>query len=269
MELPMNRKRFLLIAPLLAASCSLIATWGTPAVATTATSDTPPNPFFGPTSCSSGAVASGSYVRLTIAGNCSISAGKVVVLTDLAIQDGASLDAITPQQLVVKGNATVGRGAVFGFGCGPASTPKCSTPPDDRIRGTLTAVNPLAVIVHSSRIFGAVLITGGGGGVNCTPIPLLGAMSPAFTAFEDSQLNGGLSVDSMRSCWFGVIRNMAGNNVSVTNNTFADHDANEIVNNFILGNLACFNNSPHAQIGDSMGGPNTVTGFKQGECAGL
>ena len=265
----MNRRRLLLIAPLLGVICSLVATWGTPAVATIATPDAPPSPFFGPTTCLAGAVAPGSYVRLTIAGNCSISAGKVVVLTNLIIQNGASLNAITPQQLVVKGNATVGRGAVFGLGCGPASTPKCSTPPDERIRGTLTAVNPLAVIVHSSRIFGAVSVTGGGGGVSCTPVPLLGTMSPVFTTFEDSQLNGGLSVDSMRSCWFGVIRNMAGNNISVTNNIFGSTDANEIVNNTVFGNLSCFNNSPHAQIGDSMGGPNTVTGFKQGECAGL
>jgi hypothetical protein len=265
----MNRRRLLLIAPLLGTICSLIATWGTPAVATTATPDATPSPFFGPTTCFAGPVTPGSYVRLAIAGNCSISAGKVVVLTDLVVQNGGSLDAITPQQLVVKGNATVGEGAVFGFGCGPASTPSCSTPPDDRIRGTLTAVNPLALIVHSSSIFGAVSVTGGGGGLSCTPVPLLGRMSPVFTTFEDSQLNGGLSVDSMQSCWFGVIRNMAGNNILVTNNTFGSPDANEIVSNSILGNLTCTGNSPQAQIGDSMGGPNTVTGHKKGECASL
>jgi hypothetical protein len=50
---------------------------------------------------------------------------------------------------------------------------------------------------------------------------------------------------------------------------FANTDANEIVSNTVLGNLSCFNNSPQADIGDSMGGPNTVTGFKRGECASL
>jgi hypothetical protein len=37
----------------------------------------------------------------------------------------------------------------------------------------------------------------------------------------------------------------------------------------VSGNLACYNNSPQAQIGDSGGGPNIVGGQKLGECATL
>ena len=40
----------------------------------------------------------------------------------------------------------------------------------------------------------------------------------------------------------------------------------EIVTNNIGGNLACFNNNPAAQVGDSMGQPNVVAGQKRGEC---
>jgi hypothetical protein len=265
----MTHRRLLLIIPLLAAVFSLVVTSGASASDTTHTPGTPPPPFFPPTTCSAGAVAPGSYVRLTINGNCSMPGSKVVVLTDLIIANDASFNAVSQAQFVVKGNVTVGRGAVLGLGCGPASTPMCSTPSADRIAGNVTATNPLAVIVHSTTIFGTVTITGGGGGLTCAKIPLLGTMSPAFTTFEDNTLSGGLSVDSMRSCWFGVIRNMAGSNVNITNNTFFNPDANEVVSNTIFGNLNCFNNSPHAQIGDSMGGPNTVTSHKRGECASL
>ena len=76
-------------------------------------------------------------------------------------------------------------------------------------------------------------------------------------------------VDNMRSCWFGFIGNVVGGNVSITNNRFADPDANEVVSNTIVGNLNCFNNVPQAQVGDSGGMPNIVTGVKRGECASL
>jgi len=53
------------------------------------------------------------------------------------------------------------------------------------------------------------------------------------------------------------------------NNTLADPDATEVADNVISGDLACFGNTPGAQVGDSGGGPNTVSGQKLGECAGL
>jgi hypothetical protein len=43
----------------------------------------------------------------------------------------------------------------------------------------------------------------------------------------------------------------------------------EIVTNTIAGNLSCFDNVPHAQVGDSGGAPNMVGGQKRGECASL
>jgi hypothetical protein len=46
-------------------------------------------------------------------------------------------------------------------------------------------------------------------------------------------------------------------------------DGNEVTDNVVSGNLACYNNSPQAQIGDSGGGPNIVGGQKLGECATL
>lgn len=61
----------------------------------------------------------------------------------------------------------------------------------------------------------------------------------------------------------------------VTNNVAADTsvlpgiDSSEIVTNTIPGNLICQKNVPDAQVGDSEGATNTVSGNQIGECAGI
>jgi hypothetical protein len=55
----------------------------------------------------------------------------------------------------------------------------------------------------------------------------------------------------------------------VTGNRFADPDATEIANNEVFGSLACFNNVPDAQFGDSVQPPNVVFGAIRGECKPL
>jgi hypothetical protein len=57
--------------------------------------------------------------------------------------------------------------------------------------------------------------------------------------------------------------------VTLIGNRMGDPDANEVATNVIGGNLACYNNVPHAQFGDSMGLTNTVAGKKLGECKAL
>jgi hypothetical protein len=66
-----------------------------------------------------------------------------------------------------------------------------------------------------------------------------------------------------------LIRTQVGGSVRIVGNRMGDPDAMEIVTNTIGGNLACFNNVPHAQIGDSGGLPNVVGGQKRGECRHL
>jgi hypothetical protein len=39
--------------------------------------------------------------------------------------------------------------------------------------------------------------------------------------------------------------------------------------NRVLGDLACFDNDPVAQVGDSGGAPNVVSGHARGECEAL
>lgn len=215
--------------------------------------------------CKSGDVAPGTYKSLTIKGVCSISAGKVTVRGKLEIEKNAAFfvfsDAAT---LVVKGNVSVEDGGLFVLGCLESG---CSTT-HDRINGNIRADEPLALIFHHNTINGNISLRGGGGGLNCNPSPLLQG-SPVFSDFEDNDLDGNVSVSGLRSCWFGFIRNRVAGNVSLHNNSFADPDANEVVTNFVHGNLACFDNNPHAQIGDSAGAPNVVRGHASGECKAI
>jgi hypothetical protein len=161
--------------------------------------------------------------------------------------------------VTVSGGVSVGNGATLFLGCSPAFI--CPGTTADRVNGGIRANQPLMLILHSNTINGGVSLLGGGGG-----LPGSGCFFP-FSTFEDNHITGGASISGMQSCWFGFIRNEVHGSVSITNNTFSDDDATEIVQNTISGNLACFGNSPAAQVGDSGGLPNIVTGQKLGECA--
>jgi hypothetical protein len=84
----------------------------------------------------------------------------------------------------------------------------------------------------------------------------------------------------MQGCqgaWIVAIRNTVNGSVTVANNAATRVDADsgpndvfdstEVAANKISGNLICFGNTPPAQIGDSGGAPNIVSGHKIGECA--
>ena len=99
---------------------------------------------------------------------------------------------------------------------------------------------------------------------------------PVFSGFEDSTVNGNLSVIGLTSCWLGVARTHVSGNVNLINNQLADADAIEILTNQISGNLLCQRNS---QVWDNAettpGGelfprdatpPNTVSGNRVGQC---
>jgi hypothetical protein len=67
----------------------------------------------------------------------------------------------------------------------------------------------------------------------------------------------------------GFIRNTVSGTVTMRDNTLTDPDGNEYVTNTIHGSLRCSGNDPAAQVGDSEGEPNVVTGNASGECAEL
>ena len=111
-------------------------------------------------------------------------------------------------------------------------------------------------------------LNGGGGGVNCNSNRFFGG-SPVYSDVEDSYVGNGVTVNGLKTCWFGIFRNEIGNTPTVSNNTSADPDSTEVASNYIEGNLNCYNNVPAAQLGDSGGSPNIVAGVKTGECASL
>jgi hypothetical protein len=65
----------------------------------------------------------------------------------------------------------------------------------------------------------------------------------------------------------GFLRNQVNGSVNLNNNVLMDPDGNEYVTNVIHGSLNCAGNSPAAQVGDSQGEPNQVTGSTTGQCA--
>ncbi len=229
------------------------------------------------TLASPGNIAPGTYASLTVVGFClGPPTGNVIVKGDVTVAAGAALGANYPvlapgapegdANWLVKGNVVVGAGGTLLLGCEPAVG--CVNTTFDTVKGSVIANGALGVILHSSIIGGNVSYNGGGGGRNCTP----GFGPFAFGVYSDAEddvIHGNLTVSGLRSCWFGEFRNIILGNDTVTQNRFADPDATEVANNEVFGNLACFNNVPDAQFGDSIQPPNIVFGAIRGECIPL
>jgi hypothetical protein len=218
---------------------------------------------------------------VVVKGVCFVNGGAAVIRGDLILARGSGLNATFANNdiagsgkssLTVHGDVKVGPGAVLVMGCEPNFNP-CSDDPNstgqNTVRGDLTSVRALAVIVHSSSIRGDARVTGGGGGMTCA-IPSHGIFkelqSPVFSDFEDNTIRGDLSITGLRTCWLGALRNQVGGDLRDINNKMADPDADEVLTNVIKGDIACFGNSPAVQYGDSMGSPNKVRHHASGEC---
>lgn len=194
----------------------------------------------GSTTCSGG-LAPGTYRNVTVKGFCFLGGGAMVT-----------------------GNVTVGTGSIL---MGDGAT----------INGNVTATNAKALyLLDGSWVGKNVTFTGGGWGRTCTDP---GADDPSdapghSTMIKDSTVKGNVTFTGWAGCWFGLIRNHVGKNVTVTN-MYANPaweqgpDSTEIASNVVMGNLNCSGNTPAAQFGDSGGEPNTVGKNATGECAKL
>jgi hypothetical protein len=229
-------------------------------------------PHFGNFTCRGGTfgapklLKNGVYRSLTVTGVCAVPTGGVVKVNgNVTIDAHAGLNALSMSTFNVGGNVTVGNDALAGLGCSPEVG--CPTLTNDHIGGSLTAKKAYAVLVQQEHIHGNASIIGGGGSENCSLTVLAGG--PFFSTIEDSSVGGNILVQGVHSCWFGMFRLNVGGNVTVQGNRMGDPDGNEIGTNTIGGNLACYNNVPHAQFGDSGAMPNTVAGSKLGECKNL
>ncbi|WIG59305.1 MAG: hypothetical protein OJF49_002052 [Ktedonobacterales bacterium] len=222
---------------------------------------------FGNVTCTGGVIAPGTYVSLRVTGNCAITDGLVTVNGGVTVAQNAVLFAASDTAMVIfRGNVFVARGGILVLGCSPDIG--CATTTHYRVNGNVESNAALAVILHGNTIRGRVLISNGGGGLNCDPNPNLQG-APNYSVIEDNVINGNVSVFQLQSCWFGFIRNVTHGTVTLRNNSFFDPAAMEVVTNTIYGNLACSNNDPAPQVGDSGGNPNIVFGKKTGQCANI
>ena len=226
--------------------------------------------------------------NVVIKGVCAVNGGAAVIKGNLILAPGSVLNATFAlndvagtgtSSLTVRGNVKVQRGATLAMGCEPNFSP-CSDDPNAGTGGTLTGKNrvsggvqasrALAVLLHASKIGENVSLRGGGGGVTCA-VPTSGIFaflkSPVFSDAEDNNIGGSLAIARLQTCWMGALRNHVQGNIFTAHNTMADPDANEVLANHVRGSIACFNNNPATQYGDSTSSPNRVQGRAFGECA--
>jgi hypothetical protein len=130
------------------------------------------------------------------------------------------------------------------------------------IGGGVHAVDPASVQIHFATINGGIDIHGGSG-------PFGPPFDVTWNAIEDNVIHGAVRVIGYDGFWMGFIRNTVSGTVTMRDNTLTDPDGNEYVTNTIHGSLRCSGNDPAAQVGDSEGEPNVVTGNASGECAEL
>jgi hypothetical protein len=233
--------------------------------------------------CTGGDIVGGTYGNVTVAGICRFN-GDVTINGGLTIADGAVLNnhatgvPFITAKVVINGNAKVGKGAVLGLGnYGP---PGIRT--NTVVNGNIDANQPLDLYLSAITVHSNVNSNGGGPGTS------------QFLNFptKDDTIDGNLMMQGWSGGWIGALRNTVGGNLDVSKNATVVHetpdgcgegdapacsgfapggdpDSTEVVDNVVGGNLICHNNSPGAQVGDSGGGPNTVSGNKIGECAGL
>jgi hypothetical protein len=221
----------------------------------------------------SGTLGSRTYHSLTVTGFCQIpDHSSVVVKGGLTIAPGAALIGSSllgggcDRSVTVSGGVEVGHDAflvlgdsAIGTNCAGARTV---------IRGGLHGDGADAIVIHGATIDGG-MTTNGGGQPGCASETDLALCN--FSALEDSQVNGGVSISGYGGFWLGFARNQVNGGVILRDNHLTDPDAMEILSNNIHGTLACSGNSPvPTNIPDqTVPMPNTVTGRETGQCAGL
>lgn len=226
-------------------------------------------------SCSGGTIAPGVYGGLTVTGDCTIT-GDVTINGDVTVAKGADLEAaFLGTRLTINGDVKVGQGATLGLGCS-FGFHDCGFDPsvwigNVTVNGNVVATQALTLYLDFTTVHGNVIVNGGG---DITMVDHPPAEDGLVLPIKDNVIDGNLMVHGWEGAWFGIIRNKVGRNVMASHTvgtrldlTHTFPDSTEIVTNVIGGNLICTHNSPPAQIGDSGGTANSVSGNKIGECA--
>lgn len=217
----------------------------------------------------SGALPSGSYGSVQVAGSCTVPDGAhVTVAHGISVPAGARFDASTHSTLTVHGNVSGGPGSFVALGCTQAHPCDDDQPGNigaDRVDGNVTLDHVYDAAINGVTIGGNLTSVGGGAGLS----------QDQFIPFsiKDDTIGRNISVSGLRTTWFGVIRTTVGGNVTLSDIVLADPDGNEIVADHVGRNLVCSGMSPAPQLGDAVEGappgygPTQVGGKALGQCA--
>jgi hypothetical protein len=221
--------------------------------------------------CTGGSIASGTYGSLDITGVCRLDSGNVVVRRSVTIESGGGLEALfSGSDLTVGRNLLVKRGGLLALGCEPGDLPcmnDATAHTNHTIFGNLVAGGAVLMIVHRDYIRGDVTQSGGGGGLNCTPLFPNGP--PPYTDYNDSTIGGDITVTGLHTCWDGFLTNTIGGTVNWNDNHTVIPDGNLVSTSTIRGDLNCFGNSPKPHLSDITPVKNVVFGDARGQCAAL
>jgi len=226
----------------------------------------------------------GLYWNAIVHGVCAVDRGPALIQHDLIITHNSAVVAVFGRRhshLAVGNNILVGRGGSLIMGCewkrihGRPIFPCVDDPHPghptlssrELVRGDIIAIHALGVVVHNSAIGHDIVQLTGGGGVTCKPVGIFVRFgSPVYSDYEDNLIGGSVWVKSLRSCWFGAIRNWVGGSMTISRNRMADPDAMEVTTNVVLQDLTCYRNRHRVQFGDGHGRPNRVGRHAFYEC---
>lgn len=219
--------------------------------------------------CTEGAIPSGTYSSITVAGPCSVDADAVIdVSGSIRVLAGAVLDAQSaPATITVGRNVTGAPGSVVGLGCQPPaytnnSAHPCETEPDGHstivVHGNVTLLGAVGVFLNGIEVVGNVTVLGGG-----SDIPW---------SIKNDTIHGNLTVAGQTEEWIGILFNTIDRNVSLAAITLTgvDDATNSgtnslfVVRNSIGRNITCFGVTP-----DVFGYGNTISRHALGQCASL
>ena len=217
--------------------------------------------------CSGGDIASGTYLSLTVTGQCSVPAGgHIAVLHNLKVAPGAMFDAQgAPSDVSIGGNVVAGRGSLFGLGCTPAHGCESGTAISNAsVKGNIVLNHVYDAAINGVEIGGNVVSTGGGAGL------VFNGGQGDFVPFsvKDDTIHGNLVVRGLTTTWFGVIRSQIDGNVILKNITNDDPDGMEVVHNSIGRNLICLGNNPAPQFGDAVEDPSLPPNYRYSTVGG-
>jgi hypothetical protein len=230
---------------------------------------------------SPGILGSGTYGSVTVTGFCYVPPRSTIVISGAVTvkstgfllaaglfdqQLGVPGAPTCDRSITIKGGVVVSPGGSLVLGDGEGSG--CATRTHTVVSNGLHANGAIDLVIHGVVVNGGLTSSGGG---DHGPCNFEASTGPVYAAVEDSQINGGVTVAGYSACWLGFARNHISGSVTLMNNHLDDPDAMEILSNSIKGGLACSGNSPKpTNVADGTSfEPNTVTGPRTGQCAGL